>query len=279
MSTRKLPSRYDINIFTIIYGVDKLSIIFNRLLRLTGLESFEKLQGTKVIIFGVGGVGSWCAESLVRSGILDLTIVDSDLVCVTNINRQLQATTKTIGEVKVLALKNRLLDINPKARVEAVEKIYSKETRADFDLNNYDYVIDAIDSLSCKVELISHALSSDTTLYSSFGAASKVDPLRVQVSQVWKTYGCPLGRLVRNRLKRIGVRKKFLCVFSDEVLPTYEANIGCGSGNCVCPKKEGCDEVHEWCSTKKQINGSITHITGMFGFTLAGLVIKDVMNK
>ncbi|MGL1890704.1 MAG: tRNA threonylcarbamoyladenosine dehydratase [Spirochaetaceae bacterium] len=256
-----------------------MSIIFNRLLRLTGQEVFNKLQNTKVIIFGVGGVGSWCAESLVRSGIVDITIVDSDLVCVTNINRQLQATTKTVGEVKVIALRNRLIDINPKVNITAIEKIYSKETREEFDLNSYDYVIDAIDSLSCKVELISHALSSDTILYSSFGAASKIDASRVQVKQIWKTYGCPLGRLVRNRLKRIGVTKKFLCVFSDEVLPTHEVNIGCGSGNCVCPKKEGCDEVHEWCSTKKQINGSITHITGLFGFTLAGLIIQDVMKK
>lgn len=256
-----------------------MNIFFNRLIRLTGEKSFNDLEKTKVIVFGVGGVGSWCCESLIRSGINDLTFVDSDLVCATNINRQLQATTKTIGEVKVFALKKRLLEINPKANITAIEKIYSKDTRAEFNLNEYDYVIDAIDSLSCKVELIDHALSSDTTLYSSFGAASKIDPSRVQVKQIWKTYGCPLGRLVRNRLKRIGVHKKFLCVFSDEVLPTHDVNIGCGTGNCVCPKKEGCDESHEWCSTKKQINGSITHITGIFGFTLAGLVIQDVMKK
>lgn len=256
-----------------------MNIIFNRLVRLTGSDNFNKLQNTSVIIFGVGGVGSWCAESLVRSGIEDLTIVDSDLVCVTNINRQLQATTKTIGEVKVETLKKRLNEINPKAKITAIEKIYSRDTRDEFDLNQYDYVIDAIDSLSCKVELIQHALSSQTTLYSSFGAASKVDPSRVQVAQIWKTHGCPLGRLVRNRLKKARVKKKFLCVFSDEVLPTHDINIGCGTGNCVCPKKEGCDEAHEWCSTKKQINGSITHITGMFGFTLAGLVVQDVMKK
>lgn len=254
-----------------------MSAIFNRLLRLTGEDVFTKLQNTSVIIFGVGGVGSWCAESLIRSGIGHLTIVDSDLVCVTNINRQLQATTKTVGQVKVDALKNRLLEINPKANITAVEKIYNHETRPEFDLNEFDFVIDAIDSLSCKVELIDHALRSKTTLFSSFGAASKVDPTRIQVKSIWKTYGCPLGRHVRNRLKRRGVKKNFLCVFSDEVLPVYDINIGCGTGNCICPKKEGCDESHEWCSTKKQINGSITHITGTFGFTLAGLVVKKVM--
>lgn len=256
-----------------------MNIIFNRLIRLTGQDLFDRIQNSNVIIFGVGGVGSWCAESLIRSGIKKLTIVDSDLVCATNINRQLQATVSSIGEIKVNALKSRLLDINPKAEITAVEKIYSKETKDQFDLNQFDYVIDAIDSLSCKVELLAHASASDTTLFSSFGAASKLDTSRVQVKQIWKTHGCPLGRLVRNRLKKRGVKKKFLCVFSDEVLPVYDVNIGCGSGNCVCPKKEGCDEAHEWCSTKKQINGSITHITGTFGFTLAGLVIQDIKKK
>lgn len=256
-----------------------MNIIFNRLIRLTGQKLFDKIQDATVIIFGVGGVGSWCAESLVRSGITKLTIVDSDLVCATNINRQLQATTKTIGEIKVNALKKRLLEINPKAEITAVEEIYNRETKSQFDLNNFDYVIDAIDSLSCKVELLAHASSSDTVLFSSFGAASKLDPSRIQVKQIWKTHGCPLGRLVRNRLKKRGIRKKFLCVFSDEVLPVHDVNIGCGSGNCVCPKKDGCEESHEWCSTKKQINGSITHITGTFGFTLAGLIIQDIRKK
>ncbi len=256
-----------------------MDIKFNRLVRLTGEEVFNNLQNIKVIIFGVGGVGSWCAESLVRSGIVNLTIVDSDLVCITNINRQLQATTKTIGQVKVETLKQRLLEINPAADINALEMIYSRETRDKFNLDEYDYVIDAIDSLSCKVELIQHATSSDTVLFSSFGAASKIDPGRIKVKQIWETHGCPLGRLVRNRIKKMGVKKKFLCVFSDEVLPTHDLNIGCGSGNCVCPKKQGCDEIHEWCSSKKQINGSITHITGIFGLTLAGLVIQDIMKN
>lgn len=256
-----------------------MSAIFNRLLRLTGEDLYKKLKETSVIIFGVGGVGSWCAEALVRSGIENITIVDSDLVCVTNINRQLQATTKTVGEVKVESLKKRMLEINPKANITAIEKIYSFETRDEFDLNKYDFVIDAIDSLSCKVELIDHALSSKTTLFSSMGAASKVDPTLIKIASIWKTHGCPLARNVRTRLRKKGIRKKFKVVYSEEVLPTYDINIGCGTGNCVCPKKEGCDEAHEWCSTKKQINGTLTHITGTFGFYLASMVIKKVMGK
>lgn len=255
-----------------------MNIKFNRLMRLTGEEAFERFQKAKVIVFGIGGVGSWCCESLIRSGIVNLTIVDSDIVCITNINRQLQATTKTIGQVKVDALKSRLLEINPDANITSIEKLYSVDTRPEFDLNKFDYVIDAIDSLSCKIELIDHALSSDTTLFSSFGAASKLDPTRVQVKQIWKTYGCPLGRLVRNGLKKRHINKKFLCVFSDEVLPVNPVS-DCPTIDCDCPKKDSCGEINLEHSAKKQINGSITHITGIFGFHLAGLVIQDIIKQ
>lgn len=242
-----------------------MNVIFNRLVRLTGLSNFEKIQKSKVIIFGIGGVGSWCAESLIRSGIEHLTIVDADTVCPTNINRQLQATTKTVGQVKVDALRDRLLDINPTANIISIDKIYNRETQAEFDLNTFDYVIDAIDSLTPKVDLIEHALKSKATLFSSFGAASKLDPTRIQVKQIWQTHGCPLGRLVRNRLKKLGVKKKFLCVFSDEVLPVYDIVDNSNVENNLF--------------NKKQINGSITHITGIFGFNLAGLVINSIISK
>ncbi|OQY38896.1 MAG: hypothetical protein B6229_04925 [Spirochaetaceae bacterium 4572_7] len=231
--------------------------IFNRLIRLTGEPAFKKLQCTSVIIFGVGGVGSWCAEALARSGIGSLTIVDSDIVCETNINRQLQATTSSIGEVKVDVLKARLLDINPNININAIRMIYSSETKDNFDLNQFDYIIDAIDSIDSKVELIIHALSSSGTLFSSFGAASKMDPSRIVVKQIWKTYGCPLGRSVRNKLKKRRINDKFLCVFSDEVLPRFEI-----------------DDPNDG---EGIINGSITHITGSFGFRLASLVIEDVI--
>ena len=230
---------------------------FNRLLRLTGVDNFNKLQSTNVIIFGVGGVGSWCAEALIRSGIGFLTIVDADIVSASNINRQIQATTSTVGRVKVDVLKNRLLDINPDANITAVDIMYSVATRDSFNLNNFDYVIDAIDSIESKVELIAHALSSATTLYSSFGAASKMDPSRIMVKQIWKTYGCPLGRSVRNKLKKRKVNGKFLCVFSDEVRAKININNSTESTDFL--------------------NGSVTHVTGSFGFRLASLVINDAV--
>lgn len=257
--------------------------VFHRVELVTGRDNWQKLQETRVIIFGIGGVGSWCAESLIRSGIGHLTIVDSDRVCITNVNRQLQATTKTVGEVKVEALKEQLLSINPRADITAVEKIYSKESAHEFDLDSYDYVIDAIDSLAEKVELIKNACLSSATLFSSLGAACKIDPSRIKVADIWKSFGCPLGSLVRKRLRKQKFYKKFKVVFSDELLENGTGEVGCGTGNCVCPKvvDENGEKVeaHEWCSSKKQINGSLVHITGTFGFMLCGLVLQDVTAK
>ena len=154
--------------------------IFKRAELLLGNHLMSKIANTKVIIFGVGGVGSWCAESLIRSGISLLTIVDSDRICVTNINRQLMATTKTVGQVKVEALKTRLLEINPKAEINALQQIYSAETSDSFHLDEYDYIIDAIDSLENKAELIRTATNTKADLFSSMGAALKMDPTKIK---------------------------------------------------------------------------------------------------
>ena len=147
--------------------------IFNRLTLLLGTETMDVVARQRVIIFGVGGVGSWCAESLVRSGIRHLTLVDSDCVCITNINRQLQATTRTVGKVKVEVLKERLLDINPKAEINAIQEIYSADNAASFQLDTYDYIIDAIDSLKDKVHLILQATQCKGKFFSAMGAALK----------------------------------------------------------------------------------------------------------
>lgn len=257
--------------------------IFNRLALLLGEEMMEGVQNKRVIIFGVGGVGSWCAESLVRSGISHLTIVDSDRVCITNVNRQLQATTKTVGLVKVEVLKERLLEINPQAEINAIQEIYSAETAPMFELETYDYIIDAIDSLENKVRLILHATGCPGKLYSAMGAALKIDPTKVQVAEFWEVQGCPLARAVRKRFKRKEdyPRKKFLCVYSREVLPNKGAVTTCGTSACLCPKAiiaAGNPSLinHEWCSSKAQINGSTAHITAMFGFMIAGLVMQDI---
>ncbi len=232
--------------------------IFQRSELLLGDEAMSRIAEKRVIILGVGGVGSWCAESLVRSGIKHLTIVDSDCVDVTNVNRQLMATTKTVGQVKVDALKERLLSINPSAEITALQQIFTAETAESFELDTYDYIIDAIDSLKDKALLILMATSlpsfrgdkKGTQFYSSMGAALKLDPTRIKIAEFWKVQGDPLARTLRKRFKHEGQfpTRKFQCVYSDELVEP----IGAGKG-------------------------SLVHITAIFGFMLAGLVIQDAV--
>lgn len=228
--------------------------IFLRSRLLLGNDGIEKLKKAHVIIFGVGGVGSWCAESLIRTGLQHLTIVDSDKVCASNVNRQLMATTKTIGRPKVEVMKERLLEINPEAEITALEQFYSEENCDDFHLNNYDCVVDAIDSLPSKAHLILTA-SKCSNLFSSMGAALKTDPTRIRVSEFWKVQGDPLARALRNRFKKqkLFPAHKFQCVYSEEQPQQNRFEL------------EG-----------EHANGSLSQITGIFGFTLAGLVINKL---
>ena len=266
--------------------------IFRRSELLLGNEAMGHIGEKRVIIFGVGGVGSWCAESLIRSGIRHLTIVDSDRVCITNINRQLMATSKTVGQVKVDVLKERLLTINPSAEITALQQIFTAETAESFDIGSYDYIIDAIDSLKDKSLLILMATNLPSSrggkrgvqFFSSMGAALKLDPTHIKITEFWKVQGDPLARALRKRFKRDGQypKRKFLCVYSDELLENKGHNATCGTEQCVCPKaKNGPGDPnllnHEWCSSKAQINGTLAHITAIFGFMLAGLVIQDAV--
>jgi tRNA A37 threonylcarbamoyladenosine dehydratase len=259
--------------------------IFQRTELLLGEEIMSEIAGKKVIIFGIGGVGSWCAESLIRSGIKHLTLVDSDRICVTNINRQIQATTQTVGEVKTEALKNRLLLINPEATIVAIQKIYSKHNQDFFQLEQYDYIIDAIDSLGNKINLIRMATRTDAGFFSSMGASLKLDPTKVEVAEFWNVKGCPLGSKIRKMIRKGDLpAKKFLCVFSEEMLESKGTPASCGTEKCICPKSENAPgdpslTDHEWCSKKAVINGTVAHITAIFGFTLAGLVIQDIYKK
>lgn len=255
--------------------------IFHRSRLLMGDAPLQRLHDIRVILFGVGGVGSWCAESLVRSGVKHLTVVDSDRVNISNVNRQLMATTQTVGQVKVEVLKERLLSINPEAEITAIQDIYNAENSESFRLNEYDVIIDAIDSLAEKAHLLLTASRTDALLYSSMGAALKIDPTRIQVAEFMKVRGCPLGRALRKKMKHQKVRpaKKFLCVYSDEVLPNLgEADVD-GYEPTIAEStttQEGREDLlsHNWNERKAQINGTMSHITAMFGFMLAGLIVQ-----
>lgn len=231
---------------------------FHRSRLLLGEDNFDALAHARVIVFGVGGVGSWCVESLVRTGLGQITIVDSDCVAPSNINRQLMATTATVGSVKVDVMAERIRAINPRCQVTAIQKFYSEDTADSFHLEDYDYVIDAIDSLPDKASLIIRATSiPGLKLFSSMGAALKMDPMHIDVAEFWKVQGCPLAASLRRRFKKSGKfpRRKFKCVYSPELL-----------------KNRDVDDNKE-----ERANGSLSHITGVFGLTLASLVIRDIL--
>lgn len=238
----------------------------NRAELLLGADVMERLASVRVIIFGVGGVGSWCAEGLVRTGIRHLTLVDADCVAPTNINRQRMATVGTVGRPKVDVLKEMLLEIDPEAEITAVQRRFTAAEAADFELDSYDYVIDAIDALSDKAALILAATASKATFYSSMGAACKVDPTKVRVAEFWSVRGCPLGFLLRKKLRKAGTlpAKPFLCVYDEDLLPNR-------GEETALPEELKFD--------KRSHNGSLVTVTAPFGFTLASLVINDTLGK
>ena len=223
---------------------------FDRLGLLMGAEAVDAFKRLRVAVFGVGGVGGWCAESLVRSGVGHLMIVDSDRVCASNVNRQVMATSRTVGQMKVEALRERLQEINPAAEVIAEARVYSAETADAFDLGSFDYVVDVIDSMRAKAHLINAVTRLERpTLVSSMGAARKTDPFRIRQSEFWKVQGDGLARALRRRFRQLGEFpvKKFTCVWSDELPAPL------GEGGAL---------------------GSAVHVTAMFGFALAGLVLR-----
>ena len=206
--------------------------------------------------------------------------MDSDAVCITNINRQLMATTKTVGKPKVEVLKQRLLEINPLADIDARCEIYSEQTSDTFHLEDYDYVVDAIDSLDNKASLIRNACRSGAVLFSSMGAALKMDPTKINVAEFWKVRGCPLGAALRRKFKKTKSfpSKKFKCVYSEELLQNVGTCGSCGADECVCKKKTAVHE-NDWHSAKVHTNGTMAHVTAIFGFTLAGLIMEDIYSK
>ena len=234
--------------------------IFLRSEALLGHENMAKLAQTRVILFGVGGVGSWCAEALIRSGVGHLTMVDPDAVCYSNINRQLPATIDSVGKPKVEVLRERLQTINPDAEITAIQEAFHKDNAESFQLASYDFVIDAIDSLEDKAQLILAATAlPNVTIFSSMGAARKLDLTKIQTSEFWKVHGCPLAKALRNWFKKnhLFPERKFSCVFSDE-------------RDAIVRRKENVDF-----GTSK---GTVMHITAAFGLQLASLLINHTIN-
>jgi tRNA A37 threonylcarbamoyladenosine dehydratase len=255
---------------------------FQRLALLTGLDTVEALGRCRVMVFGLGGVGSWAAEALVRSGIGRLDIVDSDTVCITNVNRQVQATGGAVGRFKAEALGERLREINPACEVRPLARVFSREEAEGFDISGADYVIDAIDSLTHKLDLIETVHRAGVPLFSCMGMAQKLDPTRLKTADIWDSSGCPLARLVRQGLRKRGFDGHFTVVYSDERLPLHrEIGAACGAAQCLCPARNRDDPAApvEWCGSKKVINGSAVTVTAAAGMILASLVIRDLYRR
>ena len=247
--------------------------LFSRTGLMLGPEAMRRLAATRVALFGTGGVGSWCAEALVRTGVGRLMLVDSDRVAPSNVNRQLMATTRTLGEPKVEVLAERLRAINPEADLDVRRAVYEEATAASFRLEEFDYVIDAIDSLAEKAALIRHALSiPSVTLFASMGAALKMDPALVRTGRFRKVEGDGLARALRTKFRKTGglPARDFLCVWS----PERRENRGAPAAEA--PAADG---ERDWNAKKARINGTVAHMTALFGLVLASLVVRDVEKK
>ena len=208
---------------------------FSRTQLLFGAEAMEKLYHARVAVFGIGGVGGYTAEALARSGIGTLDLIDDDKVCLTNINRQIFATRKTVGQYKVDVAEQRILDINPDAVVHTYKTFYSPDTAEQFDFTLYDYVVDAIDTVTGKLELVEQAEKAGIPIISSMGAGNKLDPTAFEVADIYETSVCPLARVMRRELKKRGI-KKLKVVYSKEpaMTPIDDMAISCRA-NCICP--------------------------------------------
>lgn len=220
---------------------------FSRTALVIGEENSEKLKASHIAVFGVGGVGGHCAEALVRAGVGSIDIIDSDTVSLSNINRQLVALHSTVGKLKVDVLKNRLLDINPDLKIKTYPIFYDLNTKEQFDLSKYDYIVDAIDSIGAKVELIVNTSNVSTPIISAMGAGNKLEPTLFEVADIYKTSVCPLAKVMRYELKKRNV-KSLKCVYSKEI-PTVR-------------------------STPP---GSISFVPSAVGLIMAGEVIKDLI--
>lgn len=247
---------------------------FSRTELLFGNEAMKKLENSRVAVFGVGGVGGYTVEAIARSGVGTIDIIDDDKVCLTNINRQIIALTSTIGKYKVDVAEERIKDINPKIVVNKHKMFFTPETSGEFDFSQYDYVVDAIDTVTGKIELVMKANEIKTPIICSMGAGNKLDPTAFEVADIYKTSVCPLARVMRTELRKRGV-KKLKVVYSKEkpITPIEDMSISCRA-HCVCPPGAA-----RKCTERRQIPGSTAFVPSVVGLIIAGEVIKDLSLK
>ncbi len=244
---------------------------FSRTQLLIGPEGLEKLAKSRVAVFGIGGVGGYTVEALARSGIGALDLIDDDRVCLTNLNRQLHATRKTIGRYKVDVAEECILDINPDCKVRTYKTFYMPDTASQFDFREYDYIVDAIDTVTGKLRLITQARDAGTPIISSMGAGNKMDPTAFEVADIYETSVCPLAKVIRKECRKRGI-DSLKVVYSKEmpVRPLEDMSISCRQ-NCICPPGTA-----RKCTERRDIPGSTAFVPSVVGLIIAGEVVKDL---
>lgn len=245
---------------------------FSRTELLFGKEAMDKLQNSRVAVFGIGGVGGYVCEALVRSGVYHFDLIDDDQVCLTNLNRQIIATHKTVGQYKVDVMRERILEINPDADVSVHKCFFLPENADEFPFEEYDYVVDAVDTVTAKIELVMKAQEKGVPIISSMGAGNKLDPSAFKVADIYKTRVDPLARVMRREMKKRGV-KKLKVVYSEEdpKRPIEDMAVSCRN-NCICPPG-----AQHKCTERRDVPGSTAFVPSVAGLIIAGEVIKDLI--
>lgn len=245
---------------------------FSRTELLLGKDAMEKLRGSRVGVFGIGGVGGYVCEALVRSGVGAFDLIDDDKVCLTNLNRQIIATRSTVGKYKTEVMKERMLDINPEVKVETHQCFFLPENADAFPFEEYDYVVDAVDTVTAKLELVMKCKEKNVPIISSMGAGNKLDASQFRVADIYKTKVCPLAKVMRRELKKRGV-KKLKVVYSEEqpIRPIEDMAISCRT-HCICPP----GAAHK-CTERRDIPGSVAFVPSVAGLIIAGEVVKDLI--
>ena len=244
---------------------------FSRTQLLLGPDTMESLYSKKVAVFGIGGVGGYVCEALVRSGIGAFDLIDDDKVCLTNLNRQIIATRKTVGKYKAEVMRDRMLEINPDAKIEIHKCFFLPENADDFLFSEYDYIVDAVDTVTAKIELVMRAQKEGVPIISAMGAGNKMDAGKLKIADIYDTKICPLARVMRRELKKRNV-KKLQVVYSDEqpIRPLEDMSISCRT-HCICPPG-----AQHKCTERRDIPGSTAFVPAVAGLLIAGEIVKDL---
>lgn len=245
---------------------------FSRTELVIGKAGVEKLNNAKVAIFGLGGVGSFVLEGLVRAGIGNFVLIDDDKICLTNLNRQILATRKTVGQAKVEVAKQRIFDINPNANVEIYQEFFMPETEGILD-NSIDYIVDCIDTVTAKIELVVRAEKLNIPIISCMGTGNKLDPTRFEVTDIYKTSICPLAKVMRKELRNREIKKLKVLYSKEEPVKLNETEENSCKHNCICPQG-----TKRKCTIRNQVPGSISFVPSVAGLIIAGEVVKAILN-